>query len=162
MRRGLLSSDEASDEDRYPLPSGRPSRRARGIAPVAAASAASSSSAFAVAAQAAAARSGWAYVGFTEWRHMAAAVQGRAAGFESMANNRLVNQNVVNERIAINEDLLKRFGAYADFGTVILIVVRSDLRAIYRIMDGQHRVRAMQELSSTRDIQLPLCRSACR
>ena len=68
----------------------------------------------------------------------------------------------MNERIAINEDLLKRFGAYADFGTVILIVVRSDLRAIYRIMDGQHRVRAMQELSSTRDIQLPLCRSACR
>jgi hypothetical protein len=205
MRRGLLSSDEASSDEAsnehcYPLPSGRPSRRARGTAPVAAASAASSSSAFAVAAQAAAARSGCPpppnrasvgaaasapespivsiletgvrgghlvkqesgnkvkYVGFTEWKHMAAAVQGRTAGFESMASNRLVNQNVVNERIAINEDLLKRFGAYADFGTVILIVVRSDLRAIYRIMDGQHRVRAMQELYQRHPAtSLPFC-----
>mmetsp|Transcript_11584 Transcript_11584/g.16539 ORF Transcript_11584/g.16539 Transcript_11584/m.16539 type:complete len:386 (+) Transcript_11584:208-1365(+) len=86
------------------------------------------------------------YVGFTEWKHMATAVEGNSASFESMASNRLINQGVVLERIALNEESLKRCGTYMDFGTVIFIVVSCDPRAVYRIMDGQHRVRTMQEL----------------
>ena len=82
------------------------------------------------------------YVGFTFWKSV---VEGNTS-FQSMASNRLVNNDVVNERIAVNEDSLERCGVYMDFGTVILIVVNSDPLANYRIMDGQHRVRTMQEL----------------
>lgn len=82
------------------------------------------------------------YVGFTFWKSV---VEGNTS-FQSMASNRLVNNDVVNERIAVNEASLERCGVYMDFGTVILIVVNSDPLANYRIMDGQHRVRTMQEL----------------
>lgn len=66
--------------------------------------------------------------------------------FVAMNSNRVVNQEVVERRVAANLKSLKDLGKYLDFGELTLLVQRMHPGREFYIMDGQHRIATMNRL----------------
>lgn len=66
--------------------------------------------------------------------------------FTTMNSNRAINSDVVEERVRTNEHNFSFNNEYCEFGQINLLVVKSDPRPDFLIMDGQHRVETMKAL----------------
>ena len=82
------------------------------------------------------------YTGFAKWHDLARS----NCAFQPMNTNRAISDAVVKQRVSSNLEHFARHGCYCEFGQINLLILRSDPSAVFFIMDGQHRVRTMEEL----------------
>ena len=68
------------------------------------------------------------------------------AKFVPMNSNRVINEEVVQQRMQRNLKVYRETNKYLDFGEITLLVHRNSPASDFFIMDGQHRIRTMEEL----------------
>ena len=66
--------------------------------------------------------------------------------FKPIGINRIINEDVINKRVKENEDSYLATEKYYDFGNVELVVIRECNDDILYVIDGQHRIRTMENL----------------
>mmetsp|Transcript_11063 Transcript_11063/g.20454 ORF Transcript_11063/g.20454 Transcript_11063/m.20454 type:complete len:300 (-) Transcript_11063:131-1030(-) len=66
--------------------------------------------------------------------------------FVPMDSNRAINEKVVNERVTANIEYFKQFQRFKDFGEIKVLVLRSDPKRYFHVLDGHHRCETMERL----------------
>jgi len=83
------------------------------------------------------------YTGFANFIDLARS----ACEFVPMNSNRAINKEVVADRVRENEENFVMDGRYLEFGQINLLVMATDPRLHFYVMDGQHRCETMRELT---------------
>jgi hypothetical protein len=83
------------------------------------------------------------YTGFAEWHNLSRS----NCRFQPMNTNRSISDAVVKQRVHTNLEHWTRYNCYCEFGQINLLILKSSVDPVFFIMDGQHRVRTMEELN---------------
>jgi len=84
------------------------------------------------------------YTGFANFHTLA---KNEENVFMPMNSNRAMNLKVVEQRVQENLNHFADTGRWLDFGQINFLVIDSEPRKVFYIMDGQHRCATMMELA---------------
>ena len=74
--------------------------------------------------------------------------------FEALACQRVVDQNIVKERVLQNLNSIKSTGTHLDFCEIKLCALRGQMNPKLYLVDGQHRTCTMMILTNTHNIDI--------